>query len=102
MSLAVVCRLLGRARALLELGELALGHQAGDDGIGLGHAQLTLRLDGDECPSQNRRMQDDGDDKPELHWASLASLPQPSVSVTSDTLLNPPCLMRAITRITVP
>ena len=73
--------------------------QVGDDWIWFGHAQLTLRLNGDQRPPQDRGMKNNGYDQPELQWASL---PQPSDSVTSETLLKPPCLMRPMTRMTVP
>ena len=100
VSLGCGLELLGVARALAQLGELAGAHQIDGDRLRLGHTQLPLRLDGEERPPQDRRVQQDGGDQSAPHFPSLAH--DPSNSVTSETLVKPAALTRPITRITVP
>src|SRR5262249_60745861 len=82
--------LLGVPRAPTQTGEIAGVHEIHGNGFGFGHAQLALRLDGEEGPCQNRRVQNDGGRQPAPHCCSLAAEGYvPSVSVTSETLVNP-------------
>ena len=92
--------LLGCARTLAQLGVVAGAHQIDGDRLRLGHTQLPLRLDGEERPSQDRCVQQDGGDQSAPHCRSLGY--DPSDSVTSETLVKPADLTRPITRITVP